>query len=214
MKDKEKPLQPFSPVHLDLQCVLFFKTRPPIEPVDFVHRICRDVASKPGVMRSRYLNRLTPMTLLGRATEKGVEEVGKAVLKGHFQLARGEESPVRSTNPEIAACSYAIRPTIRNHNTLSRGEVINQVAALIGEKHPVNLTKPDKVIIIEIFQTVCGMSVVENDWETLKRFNLAELFHPLPKSHAGISGAMPGKKTTDEAKKVATPLHNSNGPDA
>ena len=49
---------------------------------------------------------------------------------------------------------YAIRPTFRNHNTLQRGDVIQKIASLVGPKHKVNLTKPDKVILVEV-STVC-----------------------------------------------------------
>ena len=51
-------------------------------------------------------------------------------------------------------CQYAIRPTLRAHSTLKRGDVINKVASLIAPRHKVNLTAPDKVILIDIFQ-VC-----------------------------------------------------------
>lgn len=71
---------------------------------------------------------------------------------------------------------YAIRPTIRNHNTLKREAVIKQVAGLVGDLHRVDLTKPDRVIIVEMYQTVCGIGVVDGDWEKLKRYNLAELY--------------------------------------
>lgn len=47
---------------------------------------------------------------------------------------------------------YAIRFSSRAHNILKRDEVIKQVAALIGPRHKVNLTTPDKVILIEVFQ--------------------------------------------------------------
>jgi tRNA acetyltransferase TAN1 len=83
-----------SPVRLDVQCVLFFKIRPPIDPVDFVHRICMEVVSTPGIRRMRYINRLTPMVLMGKATEKGLEEVGAAVLNEHFNLRESPETPV------------------------------------------------------------------------------------------------------------------------
>lgn len=76
----------FSPVHLDIVCVLFFKTQPPIDPVKFVHDICMEAKSTTTSWRTRYLNRLTPMTLMGKATESGLEEVGRAVLGAHFQL--------------------------------------------------------------------------------------------------------------------------------
>jgi tRNA acetyltransferase TAN1 len=91
---------------------------------------------------------------------------------------------------------YAIRPTIRHHSTLKRDMVINQVAALINnERHKVDLKKPDKVILIDIFRVrllhdclhlrdiltrskkaTCGMSVVDGDWEQLRKYNLSELY--------------------------------------
>jgi tRNA acetyltransferase TAN1 len=87
MGKEKKQTALFSPVRLDLQCVLFFKTRHPIDPVDFVHRICTEVVSNPTTRRMRYVNRLTPVSLIGKATEKGIEEVTRSVLSGHFNLS-------------------------------------------------------------------------------------------------------------------------------
>jgi tRNA acetyltransferase TAN1 len=85
----------FLPVRLDLQCVLFFKTRPPIDPVDFVHRICKEIVSNPSIRRMRYVNRLTPVSFIGKATEKGIEEVATAVLAECFNLSvsKDEKEP-------------------------------------------------------------------------------------------------------------------------
>lgn len=69
--------------------MLFFKTIPPVMPVEFIHRICEDVRGNPQKRRTKFVNRLTPMTMMGKATEKGLEEVGEAVLREHFQLAGG-----------------------------------------------------------------------------------------------------------------------------
>jgi hypothetical protein len=78
------------PVYLDLQCVLFFKTTRPIVPVDFVQWICEDAKDSPVKRKMRFVNRLTPMALMGKATEKGLEEVGRVVVGEHFQLADTE----------------------------------------------------------------------------------------------------------------------------
>ncbi|KAF7876584.1 hypothetical protein EAF04_001672 [Stromatinia cepivora] len=191
----------FSAVYLDIQCVLFFKTRSPIDPADLVHRMCEDAASG-GVRKLRFVNRLTPMSIIGKATEKGIEEIGQTILGAHFRLA-GEAAK----SEESAAYSYAIRPTIRNHSTLKRDTVIKQVASLVNDNHKVNLTKPDKVIIIEIYQTICGMSVVGDDWEKLKRYNLYELQSPSTNSKSGgLAEAKPKPTpesvTTDEARTL------------
>lgn len=88
---------------------------------------------------------------------------------------------------------YCIRLSSRAHSTLKRDDIIKQVAGLIGPRHKVNLTSPDKVILIEIFQvcssfacrfqrgsqqrqTFSGMSVVDGDWDSLKRYNIRELY--------------------------------------
>ncbi|RDL32503.1 Uncharacterized protein BP5553_08959 [Venustampulla echinocandica] len=210
MGEKNGKPKMFSPVRLDIECVLFFKTQPPIDPVDFVRRICEDIISS-GTRSTRYINRLTPMALMGKATEKGLSELASTVLREHFQLAEletpsgnGEKEADEST-PKPPRHSYAIRPTIRNHNSLKRDVVIKQVASLIGDTHSVNLTKPDKVILIEIYQTVCGMSVVGGDWETLKRYNLSELYQPRPKvgAAAEAGAGAGGTRAVDSPKKEA-----------
>lgn len=60
-----------------------------MEPVSFVRRICLDAAESLGTQRHRWIRRLTPMTRLGKATEKGLEEVSKAVLGPEFHQEGG-----------------------------------------------------------------------------------------------------------------------------
>ena len=74
----------FQAVRVDVQCVLFFKTRAPVEPVSFVNRICRDAARGEAVRRSRCVKRLTPMTRMGKASVAGLEEVARSVLGPAF----------------------------------------------------------------------------------------------------------------------------------
>ncbi|KXX78542.1 tRNA acetyltransferase TAN1 [Madurella mycetomatis] len=219
-----------TPVKMNVDCLLFVKTKPPIDPVAFVRRICEDArtCADPSQMRCRYVNRLTPVAATGKATEQGLLEVAKAVLGPFFDLsgkrsgavasegiagavasgqdtansaadskaqeAGGDERPASAA--EGKAFTFAIRPTIRNHSNLKRDVVINSIAALINDdRHRVNLTSPDKVILVDIYQVVagtrtpteypqlltllqavCGISVVDGDWESLKRFNLTELY--------------------------------------
>ena len=47
---------------------------------------------------------------------------------------------------------YAIRHNIRNHTAFKSDVVIKKVASLVNPKHKVNLSNPDKVILVEIFQ--------------------------------------------------------------
>lgn len=47
---------------------------------------------------------------------------------------------------------YAIRYNIRNHTAFKSSEVIKKIADLVSPKHKVNLSNPDKVVLVEIFQ--------------------------------------------------------------
>ncbi|AEO67740.1 uncharacterized protein THITE_2116714, partial [Thermothielavioides terrestris NRRL 8126] len=207
------------PVKMNVDCLLFVKTPPAVDPVAFVRRICEDARAcneLPGLMRCRYVNRLTPVTAMGRATEQGLVEVARKVLASTFDLSgkRGKSSAAtgddgkgaaggaanaetggeRTSNDELAVpdaegkipFTFAIRPTIRNHSNLKRDVVINTIAGLINDdRHRVNLSSPDKVILVDIYQTVCGMSVVDGDWEALKRFNLTELYSQARNAQSG-----------------------------
>jgi tRNA(Ser,Leu) C12 N-acetylase TAN1 len=50
---------------------------------------------------------------------------------------------------------FAIRPSLRNHNLLSRDEVIQTVARLVGRGHQVDLKYYDLLITVDIFK-VCS----------------------------------------------------------
>jgi len=104
------------------------------------------------------------MTLMGKATEKGLEEVAQRVLAPHF----GQHEDVHH--------KFAIRPTLRNHNALTRDGIIRQVAAAVGPGHQVDLKGYDKLILVEAYKNICGISVVPGDFEKLKRYNLAEIY--------------------------------------
>jgi len=154
----------FRSIKLDTQCILFFKTTAPVEPVDFVKSFLEDATNQPQRRRSRAVRRLTPVSLIGNATEKGVEKVAHEVLAPHFH---GNDQESRK---------FAIRITIRNHHTLKRNEVIERVADIVGPKHKVDLDNPDLLIFVEIYKNVCGMGVVGKEYERLKRFNLFEIY--------------------------------------
>ncbi|CZT18669.1 related to P.falciparum dihydropteroate synthase [Ramularia collo-cygni] len=160
----------FTHVRVNLQCVVFFKTIAPIEPVAFVKAICEDAMQNPQLKRTRFSKRLTPMTLIGRASEEGLEKVALEVLKPHFHKEPFEKR------------KFAIRPTLRNHNILSRDSIIKQVASLVGPGHEVDLKNYELLIMVEVYQHVCGVSVVDSDFERLKRYNISEIFDPTPKA--------------------------------
>lgn len=134
----------FQSVKMDIQCVLFFKTRPPIEPVSFVHTICKD-AAEGATQRARFVKRLSPMAMMGKATEDGLTKVADAVLRPVF-YGSGKE------------LKFAIRPTRRNHNVMKREDIIKQIARAVGGDHKVDLKGYDHLILVDVYKVSCGCS--------------------------------------------------------
>lgn len=66
---------------------MFFRTRSPIEPVSFVHKICQDISNGAQPKNLRYVKRLTPITATDKATPQGLEAVAREVLAPHFHGA-------------------------------------------------------------------------------------------------------------------------------
>lgn len=59
----------------------------PVDPVEFSRRICQDASTVGhGGARARYLNRLTPVGVIVKATEGGIEDGARQVLANHFKL--------------------------------------------------------------------------------------------------------------------------------
>ncbi|KAK8069229.1 hypothetical protein PG994_005845 [Apiospora phragmitis] len=168
----------FAPMRLSLDCLLFVKTKQPVEPRQFARKVCEDamLVSDRKQRRSRFLNRITPITLMGSATKVGIEETARTVLAPEFDLIPVGEEAGSLEEKDAKGPSYAIRVSSRAQSNLKTQEVIKLIASLIGPRHKVDLTKPDKFILVEIFQTFCGMSVVEGDWNDLKRYNIRELY--------------------------------------
>ncbi|KAI8171922.1 tRNA acetyltransferase TAN1, partial [Colletotrichum sp. SAR 10_75] len=186
----------FKAIRAGIECVFFMKTRDPIEPVELCRRICRDAGACPDLKerKTKYINRLTPVSALDKASENGVVRTARKALAPWFSLTASEtaiENEVgvkndmagadgNETGPEIKsdakrAYTYAIRPSIRSNSSIERDDLIKQIASIIDQRHNVNLSNPDKVILVDIFQSYCGMSVINgSDWDGLKKLNINE----------------------------------------
>ncbi|THX68927.1 hypothetical protein D6D04_10439 [Aureobasidium pullulans] len=183
---QSKPL--FWSIKLDVQCVIFFKTRAPVEPVSFVRRIVEDAAKPNAPKRTRFCNRLMPMTLMGKATENSLIKVAQEVLAPHFHQ-----------EPHVSR-KFAIRPTIRNHNVMKRMDIIQNIAHTVGPGHQVDLKKPDLLIMVEVYTSICGISVIPNDYDALKKYNLAEIFEPTPKEQPKKKIEAPKEQPAEDVK--------------
>ncbi|OHF04362.1 THUMP domain-containing protein [Colletotrichum orchidophilum] len=190
----------FKAIKAGIECVFFMKTRDPIDPVELCRRICLDARSCADLKerKTKYINRLTPVTFVDKASENGVARVAGKALAAHFDLteetSRATESGAemaeeeRKAQVEKPAYTYAIRPSIRSNSSLDRDVLIKQIASVVSPRHKVDLTNADKVILVDVFQSFCGMSVIErSDWDGLKKLNVNELYKASPGAKANCS---------------------------
>ncbi|KAK2738957.1 hypothetical protein FQN57_006751 [Myotisia sp. PD_48] len=158
---------PFQVKNLDIPCLVFVKLDKALDPVEIVHQLCADAQKNPERKRTRWVKRLTPITSMRKILGGGLEELAREVLGPHFHSGG---LPKR----------FAVRATIRNNTEWHKETVNKTVAGVVGPEHPVDLKNYDTLILVDIFQNICGMSVVKGDYDQLKRYNLSELYDPTP----------------------------------
>ncbi|KAK2773710.1 hypothetical protein FQN52_004517 [Onygenales sp. PD_12] len=190
MKPQKKSNKLFQAVKLDIPCLSFIRIDKALDPVQIAHRLCVEARANPDKKRSRWIQRMTPITLTQKVLGGGLEELSREVLKPHFHSG----GPPKK---------YAIRPSVRNNSEWNRDSVIKLVAGIVGPEHPVDLKNFDALILVDVVQNICGMSVVGRDYEELKRYNLSEIYEPTPKPN--IAPAPAAEETKSEAKEESKP---------
>ncbi|KAJ5390204.1 uncharacterized protein N7496_001272 [Penicillium cataractarum] len=181
-KDKKRP---FQAIRLEMPCVIFVRLEKTVDPVELVHRLCAEAQANPETKKSRYVKRMTPVTEVRKTLSVDLEGFAREILKPHFHSGG---PPKKAYLPNLhlngVMRGYAIRPSVRGNNKFNRDTIIKTVADIVGKEHPVNLKNYDKMILVDVCQNIIGMSVVDSDYDQLKRFNLAEIYDPAPKPEA------------------------------
>lgn len=63
------------------------RCKAPVDPVEFSRRICQDASTVGhGGAQARYLNRLTPVSIIVKATDGAIEDAARQTLANHFKL--------------------------------------------------------------------------------------------------------------------------------
>ncbi|CAI4061374.1 putative tRNA acetyltransferase SKDI_07G0330 [Saccharomyces kudriavzevii IFO 1802] len=168
-----KRKDPLAFIDLNCECVTFCKTRKPIVPEEFVLDIMKDLADpKNMVKRTRYVQKLTPITYSCNAKMEQLIKLANLVIGPHFH----DPSKVKT------GYKFAVEVTRRNFNTIERMDIINQVVKLVNKEgsefnHTVNLKDYDKLILVECFKSNIGMCVVDGDYKTkYRKYNVQQIY--------------------------------------
>jgi len=106
-----------------------------------------------------HIQRLIPIQRFCVANKSDLLAAAQHLL-GHDE-AFGGDKPMK----------YAVVFNKRNNDNLDKQDCIKAIAALVKPHHVVNLTVPDRVILVEAFKSVCGLSLT-SEYHGLKKYNI------------------------------------------
>eukprot|EP01134_Creolimax_fragrantissima_P002947 CFRG2947T1 len=170
--------------------MLFFQLPLSIDPEHFVHTLLSQLSSL-NLRTIKYCHRLVPVTKVCRANVDKIREAVEPLIRTHFHSG-GEKY------------KYSVLYKCRYNDGMkdSRSAVIDMVAGLVdgrigakgedgrGYGHTVDLSEPQKSVMVEIMEKWCLLSVV-TDYFALRKYNLVELNAALIKD--GVKGKKESK---------------------
>ncbi|GJE88594.1 THUMP domain-containing protein [Phanerochaete sordida] len=174
----------FASCQTNTACFIAISCKPPVDPVKLVTRYIADIVES-GVTRTRAVQRLTPVATTCITNMQEITSLCTKLLAPF--LADG------------ATFRYKIELRMRNHNTLTRPKIIEEVAKCVPTTCKVDLEDPEVFILMEIFKSVCGVSVVR-DYYRLQKFNVMEIAkaeEPGFKDDGGRMNAVTGSKSAE-----------------
>lgn len=191
-KEKTSKSTIFLPIDLGCECLVFIKIRKPVQPAEFVLRICEE-AMQLGEKKTRFTQKITPITTSVSASIEELKKLAADVLKPHFHKEKDQE-PLK----------FAIQVTRRNFNTLEKEEIIQTIAGCVGKEHGhvVDLKNYDKLILVECFKNNIGMSVV-TDYLRYEKFNLQQIFEKNMKNNETSRVKTQSQSKPADEKKTA-----------
>ncbi|KAI0710142.1 hypothetical protein C8Q76DRAFT_741272 [Earliella scabrosa] len=180
----------FANCQTNTPCVVFISCKPPVDPVLLVTTHVQNIVNT-GVTQTRYTQRLTPVSASCVANIPEIQSQLTRIIKETL-----------SAEPE-RKFSYKIELRMRNHNTLKRDKLIPELAKCVPEGHTVSLDNPELFILVEIFKSVCGISVVK-DYYKLQKFNVMEIANARNLREEHADGRV-SDKTQEDPSTLATP---------
>ncbi|WVW85493.1 hypothetical protein I302_107531 [Kwoniella bestiolae CBS 10118] len=158
--DQSKKSTRFHLCSHDVICVIYINVLPPLSPDRLVRHIMEQAESSART-QLKWCKRIIPITGVSGATLKQLSDMAAGVVAEGFKT--DDDRPLK----------FGIETNTRQSDRLDRMDMIHTVAGEITklEKgHKVDLKKPDKTVLVELYKNSVGMGIVE-DYERFKRYN-------------------------------------------
>lgn len=162
LKDKSK--RRFN--YLDSGCngVVFVQMRKRDEdpsPKEIAQRMIITAAETKKHM-ARFILRILPIEVSCYASEEEISRAIKPLIAQYFP--KETETPYK----------FAVLCEARANSGFEKMKIIDAVAKSVPEPHKVDLTNPERTIVVQIAKTVCCIGVVEK-YKELAKYNLRQL---------------------------------------
>ncbi|OAE24213.1 hypothetical protein AXG93_2752s2300 [Marchantia polymorpha subsp. ruderalis] len=154
-------------------------------PMELAEAIVRDAASTKQ-SKTRHCMRLLPVELTCYASTAEMLKVAEPLIQRHFPADQPsiKARMLRFTNAKsivVAEILLLGSGMPRANTNLKKMDFINAIAKLVPEPHSVDLSNPQKTILVQVVKTACAIGVVQ-DFKELAKYNLRQLTTPDVKS--------------------------------
>lgn len=123
---------------------------------------------------SRFIQKMIPLEKVGYSSVESIKELAAPMIKAHLDAFREEQ---RSAGKD-EDFEFAAEIKRRNCTNLNSMDVITALVELVGDqKTKVNLTTPRSVLVVEVFRTTCGVSILTN-FHRFKKYNVRLVVDP------------------------------------
>ncbi|KAJ3045582.1 hypothetical protein HDV00_009239 [Rhizophlyctis rosea] len=160
---KPKKTKRFYSLTTSIDCVVFFRVLPPIDPAHLVHTIMIDLANTKR-KKTRFAVRLIPITKTCHASIPAIVELTKELTGDVFPKEEGKDG-------EGEGKSWMLEFKSRWNDNITRERLIQHVPELIPDRYKVDLGNPDIVLSYQVLKHICGMSILR-DYVKFRRYNL------------------------------------------
>ncbi|GJT53777.1 THUMP domain-containing protein [Tanacetum coccineum] len=130
-------------------------------PKEITHRMISTAAATRKHM-SRFILRVLPIEVTCYSSSEEISRAIKPLIAQYF--------PVEVETPY----KFAVLCEARANSGLDKMKIINVVAKAVPEPHKVDLSNPDRTIVVQIAKTVCCIGVVDK-YKELAKYNLRQL---------------------------------------
>lgn len=188
-----------------------------LDPNAFVIKVFEHLVNEVKRPRTRYSNRLLPIEKTCHVSDEAIMSTIKPYVERVF----------REENPTNRPFTYRVEMKVRNNDRLNKDNMKMALVGMVGKGHFVDLKRPQKLLLVEVFTKAAGVAVVDNTiMEKYSGFNIrtvSESFgEPLPphpdellqkKSRKDAPKPEESKKEEESAEPEAATMQDQEGAD-